>query len=154
MSRTLTALFDTRADAEAGRERLLAANVDADNIKIHDKSSIGESGYSSKDEPGMWASIKNAFLPDSDRHVYEEGIRRGGFLLTADIDSDDAGAALRALEDAGLNSIDIDERSSQWKAEGWNPPVTGSATPEAATRSVGDDGRARVCSYGSERRVI
>ena len=137
MSRTLTALFDTRADAEAGRARLLAANVDADNIKIHDKSSVGETGYSSQAEPGLWASIKHAFLPDEDRHVYEEGVRRGGFLLTADIDGDDAGEAIRALEDTGLNGVDIDARASQWKSQGWNAPAGGAATTSGATRSVG-----------------
>lgn len=147
MSRTLTALFDTRADAEAGRQRLLDARVDADNIKIHDKSSVSEAGYSSREEPGMWTSIKNAFLPDEDRHVYEEGMRRGGFLLTADIDGDDAGEAIRALED--VNGIDIDERASQWKAQGWTPPVAGTATSVSA-RSSSERG-ARVCSYGADK---
>lgn len=146
MSRTLTALFDTRADAEAGRQRLLQANVDADNIRIHDKSSVGDTGYSSHESPGLWASIKNAFLPDQDRHAYEEGMRRGGFLLTADIDGDDAGEAIRALEDVSVNSVDIDERASQWKSQGWNPPSAGAATTGATARSVGGRG-ARVCSY-------
>ena len=153
MSRTLTALFDTRADAEAGRQRLLDARVDADNIKIHDKSSVGDTGYSSHDTPGLWASIKNAFLPDEDRHVYEEGVRRGGFLLTADIDSDDAGEAIRALEDVSVNSVDIDERASQWKSQGWNPPSAGAAAAGAATRSMGSHG-ARVCSYGTGKTGI
>jgi len=144
MSRTLTALFDTRADAEAGRQRLLDARVDADNIKIHDKSSVGATGYSTREEPGLWTSIKNAFLPDEDRHVYEEGVRRGGFLLTADIDSDDVGEAIRALED--VNGIDIDERASQWKSEGWTPQAT-SSTTGAAIRSGG----ARVGSYGADK---
>lgn len=148
MSRTLTALFDTRADAEAGRERLLGARVDADNIKIHDNASIKEAGYSSREEPGLWASIKHAFLPDEDRHAYEEGVRRGGFLLTADIDSDDVGEAIRALED--VNGIDIDERASLWKSEGWNPPAAGTATAGAATRGVGTHG-ARVGSYGTNQ---
>jgi len=146
MSRTLTALFDTRADAEAGRQRLLAARVDADNIRIHDKSSVGDTGYSSHEEPGLWASIKSAFLPDEDRHVYEEGLRRGGFLLVADIDGDDAGEAIRALEDTGLNGVDIDERASQWKSEGWSTPARSDAAG-AALGSAGDRG-ARVRSYG------
>ena len=125
MSRTITALFDTRADAEAGRQRLLDASLDADNVRIHDKSSVGETGYSSHSEPGMWASIKNAFLPDEDRHIYEEGVRRGGFLLTADIDAHQADEAVRALDEA--QSIDIDERAAQWKSEGWSAPVAGAA---------------------------
>ena len=135
MSRTLTALFDTRADADAGRQRLLDANVDADNIKIHDKSSLGETGYSSESQPGMWTSIKNAFLPNEDRHIYEEGVRRGGFLLTADIEEDQADEAVRALDSAHVQSVDIDERASQWKSQGWNPPVAGAAM--AATAMAG-----------------
>jgi uncharacterized protein (TIGR02271 family) len=141
MSRTITALFDTRADAEAGRQRLLDARLHADNVNIHDKSSIGEAGYSSHQEPGMWASIKNAFLPDEDRHTYEEGVRRGGFLLTADVDENQADEAVRALDDVGFKSVDIDERANQWKSEGWAPPVTASTAATAtgiAARAGGD----------------
>jgi hypothetical protein len=85
MSRTVTALFDSRSDAEAAKQRLQQSRIDADNIAIHDKSSSGfnENSYSSSSDPGDVGSIKNAFLPDEDRHTYEEGVRRGGVLLTA-----------------------------------------------------------------------
>jgi uncharacterized protein (TIGR02271 family) len=129
MSRTITALFDTRADAEAGRQRLLDARLDADHVRLHDKSSIGEAGYSSPSNPGMWASIKNAFLPNEDRHIYEEGVRRGGVLLTADVDEDEIDEAVRALESA--NTVDIDERARQWRSEGWAPPVAGAGVAGA-----------------------
>ena len=106
MSRTITALFDTRDDAEAGRQRLLDASLVADHVRIHDKSSIGVTGYSSPEQPGMWASIKNAFLPDEDRHVYEEGVCRGGYLLTASMASGAvaADAALRRIDGDGVGS--------------------------------------------------
>lgn len=132
MSRTITALFDTRADADAGRQRLLDANVHADNVKIHDKSSLGTSGYSSPSDPGMWASMQDAFLPDEDRHLYEEGVRRGGFLLIADIDDDRADEAVRALNESHMRSVDIDERAKQWRSDGWNPPVTGAGMAGSA----------------------
>jgi uncharacterized protein (TIGR02271 family) len=158
-------LFDTRADAEAGRQRLLDANLDTDNVKIHDKSSIGETGYSSPAEPGMWASIKNAFLPNEDRHIYEEGVRRGGLLLVADVDDDQVDEAVRVLEDGHSGSVDMDERTSQWKSEGWAPPVTGVATAGDDTRFpvveeeliVGkrevERGGVRVRSYVTEQPV-
>ena len=62
MSRTVTALFDTHVDAEAGRERLLAADIDADNVRIHDNASAGTATdtYSTTKDTGLWASIKNA----------------------------------------------------------------------------------------------
>ena len=119
MTRTITALFDHRADAEAAEQRLQAANIDADHIRIHDKSSAGynETGHSTQGEPGLWGSIKNAFLPDEDRHTYEEGVRRGGVLLTVDVDEDHVDDAVRVLEEA--ETVDIDDRSQQWRLSGW-----------------------------------
>ena len=121
MSRTITALFDSRADAEAAKERLRTARVDADHVHIHDQSSAGfraSGDYSTHQDRGVWDSIKNAFLPDEDRHTYEEGVRRGGYLLTADVDGDDVDEAVRVLEES--NSIDIDERAGQWRTQGWD----------------------------------
>ena len=62
MSRTLTAMFNTRADAEAAKARLVTSHVNTDHIHIVDKSSAGESG-------GIWASLKSMFVADDDRHA-------------------------------------------------------------------------------------
>lgn len=120
MSRTLTAMYDTRADAEAGQKRLTDAHIDVAHVKIHDESSVGNKtgAYSTHQNLGMWGSTKNALLPDEDRHTYEEGVRRGSFLLTADVDEHEADKAVRALEQT--DGIDIDKRSGDWKAQGWD----------------------------------
>ena len=133
MTRTITALFDHRHDAEAAEARLKAADIDADHIRIHDKSSTGynETGHSTHDEPGLWSSIKNAFLPDDDRHTYEEGVRRGGVLLTVDVDEDHVDDAVRVLEEA--DTVDIDDRSQQWRSSGW----AGSPAAAAMSSSYG-----------------
>ncbi len=154
MSRTITALFDTRADADAGKQRLVDADIDADNVRVHDQSHVGDAdlGYSTDQDPGMWASIKNAFLPDEDRHTYEEGVRRGGFLLTADVDENEVDEAVRVLESS--NSIDIDERAGQWRSQGWNYPAssaTGTGVAGGAMRS-GDSDRDRSTA-GDEQTI-
>ena len=129
MTRTITALFDSRPDAEAGAERLRAAGIDAGSVSVHDNSTHKTAGaYSTKEDRGLWASIKSAFVPDKDRHAYEEGIRRGGFLLTADVADDKTPAAVRALEEA--NSVDLDARTEQWRNEGWDYQSTGSTVDE------------------------
>ena len=110
MSRTLTAMFDTRADAEAAKARLVTSHVNADHIHIVDKSSAGESG-------GIWASLKSMFVADDDRHAYGEGIKRGGFLLTADVEEGHADAAVRVLDETG--SVDLDQRAADWRGSGW-----------------------------------
>ena len=39
MSRTVTAMFDSRSQAEAARERLTQSSIDADDVRIVDQSS-------------------------------------------------------------------------------------------------------------------
>lgn len=176
MTRTITALFDDRSDAEAAQERLKQSNVDADHVRIHDKSSEGysETSRSTHEDRGIWASIKNAFLPDEDRHTYEEGVRRGGYLLTADVDDDAVADAVRVLEEA--NTVDIDERAGNWRSSGWDyapgeaaavaasygasgvadrsvTPTDGVAstdTPSIYGRRDLDRGSSRVRSYGND----
>lgn len=121
MSRTLTALFDSKDDAQAGRQRLIDARIDAGDIRIHDKSNLTNDAYSTHDDAGFWSSVKNAFLPDEDRHTYEEGMRRGGYLLTADVDEDDIDGAIRALE--MTKGVDVEERATGWRKEGWKTPA-------------------------------
>lgn len=141
MTRTITALFDHRHDAEAAKERLQQSRVDADHVRIHDKGAAGyDAGHrSTADDPGMWSSIKNAFLPDEDRHTYEEGVRRGGYLLTADVTDDCVDDAVRILEEA--NTVDIDERSQQWRSSGWDyqPGVAGGQRAAGATAGSADE---------------
>ena len=43
---TITAMFDSRADAEVARARLAAAGINADNVTVHDQSSLDETSDS------------------------------------------------------------------------------------------------------------
>jgi uncharacterized protein (TIGR02271 family) len=109
-------LYDTRAEAEAARQRLSAA-VDVERVKILDKQG---------DQSGR--SLGNLSMSHDDRHAYGEGIRRGGFLLCAEVDSgEDAGEIIRILEES--SSVDLDERQESWRSEGWAPyAATGTGT--------------------------
>ncbi|HLL58860.1 MAG TPA: YsnF/AvaK domain-containing protein [Allosphingosinicella sp.] len=119
MSRTITAMFDSRAEAETARQRLTQSSIDADNVRIIDQSSAGSSSGSSSgsEGEGFWASIKSAFIPQEDSHAYEEGMRRGGYLVCAQIDEDRADEAIRLLEDS--DSVDFDSRQEEWRSDGW-----------------------------------
>jgi uncharacterized protein (TIGR02271 family) len=106
-------MFDSRSEAESAREQL-RATVGAE-AQIIDKStdesaSTGESG-------GFWAGVKDAFMPDEDRHSYEEGVKRGGFLLCANVPEEQADRACSILDQGG--SVDFESREEQWRSEGW-----------------------------------
>jgi uncharacterized protein (TIGR02271 family) len=92
------------------------------------------------DRRGFWAALGDFFFPDDDREVYAEGLRRGGYLITVNAATEDQHAkALDILDDEG--TIDVDEWSESWKAEGWapaNPTVdrTPSALDTRATQAA------------------
>ena len=149
MSRTITAMFPTRADAEAGKERLHAAGIDASHVHVHDQSTHQTGAdYSTHEDRGTWASIKNAFLPDDDRHAYEEGFRRGNAVLTADVPDDKADDAVRALEEA--DSIDLDEQSAGWRQSGWDYQGGAGADRSAGLFGASDAADAGLASSARE----
>ncbi len=132
-TRTLTALYDTRMQAETARQHLLEAGVPDDSIKVEDASGA------STDRAHLDA------LPDEDRHAYEEGIARGGFLVTVHADGDYDEEAIRVLEETP--AMDFEERQSQWRESGWTGyrPSQGaeglgaSAPPVPSTNNFSND---------------
>jgi uncharacterized protein (TIGR02271 family) len=137
-------MFDSRSEAEAARSRLTSSNIDADRVRIIDKSTSPTSGsYSSSsgstgdlggEGQGFWASLKDMFVPDDDRHAYGEGISRGGFLLCAQVDENEVDEACRLLEES--NSVDFDQREQSWRSEGWNGQYSGASTSGFAGTSA------------------
>ena len=116
MSRTVTALYDTRAEAESARDRLSGA-VDVDSVKIIDQ---GSSGGSSGSQSGHSSALGGMHLAHEDRHAYGEGLRRGGAMLCAEVDSDeDTDKIVSILEQT--SSVDLDDRQESWRKEGWQP---------------------------------
>ena len=90
--RTMTALFDSREDAEEAREDLLECGIASGDINIVSQSaSTTTSASSGASSGGLWGGIKDLFIGDDDRSAYAEGVNRGGFLLTARVDLPPAG---------------------------------------------------------------
>ncbi|HZF93498.1 MAG TPA: YsnF/AvaK domain-containing protein [Allosphingosinicella sp.] len=139
MSRTVTALYDSRAEAEAARERLSSA-VRADGIRIIDQGGGGADG------------LGGLHVSNDDRQAYGEGLRRGGALLCADVDGhEDADRIIALLEESA--SVDLDRRQESWRGEGWTPAgaaSTGTATGTATGNVVQEE---RIPIVEEELRV-
>ena len=130
---TFTAMFENRADAEriqAELERLGIIDTDGQQ-GLYDKSSAGYSDdqYSGSSNKGFWGD-RASDIPDEDRHTYEEGVRRGNYVLTVNTDDERAQQVHDILENS--NAVDVDESSSSWKKEGWKAPAAGLATAATA----------------------
>jgi uncharacterized protein (TIGR02271 family) len=137
MTRIITGLFDTRSAAEEVIEHLVRHdNVDRDRITLHGADASGT--VPREEEEGLWASIKSLFVPEEDRHVYSEGIRRGGVVLSAELEESQLSHAMDVFEEHG--AVDLDSREAEWRTGGWKGYETFAATPESTPGSVGGTG--------------
>lgn len=129
-NRTLTAFFDQRTDAEQAISRLVQSGIARSDINLVEgetkstttstsamSTSATTGTHSGYEETGFWATLSNLFMPDEDRHTYAEGLRRGGYLVSLQPTEAQYAKALDILDDEG--TIDIDQRASEWKSEGW-----------------------------------
>ncbi|RWF27471.1 MAG: hypothetical protein EOS65_02965 [Mesorhizobium sp.] len=66
---------------------------------------------------GIVGALTESGVPERDAHVYAEGVRRGGSLVTAKVDDRLTGEAERILR--GERSANLDERRSAYEASGW-----------------------------------
>jgi stress response protein YsnF len=118
MSRTITAMFNSRSEAESARQQLQSLGADARIIDQGSSSSSSSSTTASNDTGGsFWDAVKDFFGADDDYAGYAEGVRRGAFLLCANVSDDQADQACSVLESSG--AIDLDKHEEQLRSSGW-----------------------------------
>src|SRR5215213_1978835 len=120
-TRMLTAMFDSREDANEAIERLVELGIPRTNCRLVEGESTSQSSSTSTasgESKGFWDSLSDLFMPEEDRYTYAEGLRRGGYLLSVNVTDAQYEKALDILDDEG--TINIDERADTWRKEGWS----------------------------------
>jgi hypothetical protein len=76
---------------------------------------------------GIVGALTDSGVPEREAHVYAEGVRRGGVLVSARVNDTDVDAARVILQDA--NAVDPEIRRTDYEKAGWTrfdpdaPPV-------------------------------
>jgi hypothetical protein len=115
MKRTVSALYETRADAERAMEALRPHGL-AGCAEIHEIQ-----GVDRESSHGVHGRMHNLFGLHKDAHVYGEGLMRGHILLTVKVDESRETLAAEVMEAA--QPLDLEHREQSWRAEGWTPPA-------------------------------
>jgi hypothetical protein len=74
---------------------------------------------------GLVGAMTHAGVREDDAHVYAEGVRRGGILVSARVPDDLAEAAEATLD--GANGSRAGPLGRQYREEGWSPQYPSSA---------------------------
>ena len=131
MKRTVTALYETRAEAERVRDALQAAHLGGD-VEIRDQPADTDATESHEHRTfGEW--LTGLFGGHHDRHLYAEGLRRGHVLLAAKVDDLNETRAAEIMDNAA--PVNLGAAEQDWRQEGWNPapPTPPAAAPPIET---------------------
>ena len=95
---TLVGLFEKRAKARRAKGELIRAHIASPNIILYDRSAADSSRES---EQSLWESLKDSVGFAEDRSFYEEGMRRGGTVISVRINDEQMDQAAEILSRHG-----------------------------------------------------
>jgi len=86
---------------------------------------------------GLAGVLAHAGVHEEDAHIYTEGVRRGGTLVSARVPDDLARAAEAILDSS--NGSRAGALGRQYREEGWCPPYEPDETRSADARPIGSN---------------
>ena len=95
---TVVGLFENRAKARRAKGELIRAHIASPNIVLYDRSMADSSRES---ERSLWESLKDSSGFAEDRSFYEEGMRRGGTVISVRINDEQMNQAAEILSREG-----------------------------------------------------
>ena len=132
--RTLTAIFDSKHDAEQAIASLRVEGLADAQVRLTDAE---DSGAAAGQDEGFWDKLLGFFLPREDSDLYSEGLRRGHCLVTiTGVPEGMEERAIAILDRDG--AVDLEDRAAAWRAEGW----TGRSEPYMPGGTAGMTGAA------------
>jgi uncharacterized protein (TIGR02271 family) len=135
MENTVVGVYDSYTQAQNVMHELLACGFSSDEVRLSPEADLESATQDTASERHAGSGIGHFFRslfgledPEDRQHhdIYAEAMRRGSCVITVHADSDQERE--RAIEVMNrFDPVDIDERASQWRSEGW----TGSAATQA-----------------------
>ena len=107
---TIVGLFENRAKARQAKSALIRAHIASPNIFLYDRSAADSTRES---EPSLWESLKDASGFAEDRSFYEDGMRRGGTVVSVRTNDEQMNQAAEILSRHGALSKDNEEALSE-----------------------------------------
>ena len=95
---TILGLFGNRAKARRAKGALIRAHIASPNIVLYDRSTADSSRES---EQSLWEFLKDSLGFAEDRNFYEQGMRRGGTVISVRINDEQMDHATEILSKQG-----------------------------------------------------
>ena len=144
MEHSVIGVYDSYAQAQNAMGELLAAGFAQSDVQLNPDQDQGQGNSANSDDAQQGSTFgaffRNLFgLEDNDHHhVYSEAVRRGSCILTVHTRSDaDRDRAVEIMD--RFDAVDIDERVSEWRSQGWTGYNYWTATDSSVADMRKDD---------------
>ena len=101
---------------------------------------------------GLIGALTSAGVPEEHARYYEEGVRRGGTLVTVAASDSDADEVMDIMN--RHNPVDIEERASQWRETGTAATAGRPATASSATTGAAAAMTTRAAATPAQSRNV
>ena len=144
---TVIGQFEDPSDAQRAVDELASAGIAGESVQLlpgagsATGAGTGPASYdNTRDEGSFLSSFGGVAIPEEDRRVYAEGMRRGLTTVVVRVDAARAPAVEETLERNG--AVDLDEREASWRSEGLQGDATaaggGTTTTTTTTAALAD----------------
>lgn len=124
---TVVGVYDNFSDADAAVQALVKEGFPRSSVQLSpetddagttSRGTSAAAGDSTTGVRGFFYSLFGGDVKKEHHDIYAESVRRGSYVLTVDArDEDEVSRATDVMN--RFNAIDIDERVSHWKNQGW-----------------------------------
>jgi uncharacterized protein (TIGR02271 family) len=144
MTHVVVGVFDDMGKIAKVKQELTSAGFSANDVTVKSQPDSGtvqgtQTGVvRDKEEGGIGHFFRSMFgMDDDDEHTgfYSEAVRRNNAVVTVNArDEDQVERAEDILDRCG--AIDVDERSEQWRQEGWTPAASSAGLSSATSADI------------------
>lgn len=124
MHRAVTAIYRTYATATQVRDAITATGVSSSYVDIIPDTDdrIAEGAYR---DDGVLDELHDLHLPESDARTYQQAVRRGDYVVSANVDDDEVAAVMAAMSRPEQEMYDIDATEEEFSTADYVAPTGG-----------------------------
>lgn len=126
MENTVVGVYDSYAQAQNALNELMTAGFSRSDVQLSPDSEsstrVADADTSSSGGSGIGNFFRSLFGMEEQREhgdIYSEAVRRGSCVLTVNAASDEQRDRATEIMNR-YDPVDIDERSSHWRTQGWS----------------------------------
>ena len=121
MNRNVTAVYRTFSVADLVRTELEEFGLSGSDIHVIPDSDL-PAGTSGAREDRRWTDkFHDLDLPDEDVRTYQSCVRRGDFVVSANVDEDDVERVQQIMRRPEAEAYDLDARDAEFRDESIHP---------------------------------